>query len=344
MRRYLLALPVAAVIALAIALTGNVGAANERSSAKPLAGKTIWFADVTRGNAILDAYVQGVNSVLAPAGATVIRSFALNSAGQLDLSVEAQAIDRAITRKPAAIVYWMLDPKSMKPQIKRAKQSGIATFALFAKPTGYTADGWIDLDHFKMGVVVGNYMAQKLPRGSQVTAISPALPIPAGEINIDGVVAAFKKHGLKFVGNRNQQRDLTDDADGGRQVMQGVLQRFPDLKGVYGYNDQSALGGISAIKAAGKKGQIVVASRNGVDEAIAAIKKGELLATCDIDPIKVGQYVGRAVLAHLTGKTKYANNRRMPAPPVTGCLVNKTNVNSYVPWKKRVHYAKIKEG
>ena len=124
-----------------------------------------------------------------------------------------------------------------------------------------------------MGEIVGNEMAKTLPSGAKVTVISPALPIPAGEINIDGVIAAFKKHGLVIVGNRNQQRDLTDNADGGRQVMQGILQRFPDIQGVYGYNDQSALGAIAAIKAAGKKGKIVVASRNGVDEAIVAIKK-----------------------------------------------------------------------
>jgi ribose transport system substrate-binding protein len=148
---------------------------------------------------------------------------------------------------------------------------------------------------------------------------------------------------LKIVGNPSKQRNPTDIASGAQPIMAGLLARYPDLKGMFVYNDDSAIGAISAIRAAGKRGQILVVSRNGEDPAIAAIKSGDLLATCDINPIALGENTGTAIVKELTGKAHYTDDYMLPTPSASNCLITKANVNSYVSWDKRIPYTSIAE-
>jgi ABC-type sugar transport system substrate-binding protein len=130
--------------------------------------------------------------------------------------------------------------------------------------------------------------------------------------------------------------------------MQGLLQRFPNLKGVFVYNDDSAEGAIAAIHTAHK--HILVASRNGEPPAVDLVKRGELLATCDIDPITIGEKLGTAVVQQVAGQKKFWGVK-LHGPPAAeksalwpkGCLITKQNASRYVPWDKRIRYANIGE-
>jgi ABC-type sugar transport system substrate-binding protein len=334
---------IGAVLAIATAVAGGVFAAGSGDAASgPLAGKVVWEVDVVKANPALTALAQAVNLEVAKAGGTLVRSFAVNSAGQVDLSLQAQGFDRAIAAKPAAIIWLVIDPKSMRPQVKKAKAAGIPVFALIGKPQGSTVNAIENLKNNAQGYILGKTLAKALKPGDQVSMIE-SFPTPNTIEEQAGAVKAMKEGGLKIVGDPSKQRNATDIASGAQPIMQGLLARYPDLKGMFVYNDDSAIGAISAIRAAGKRGKITVVSRNGEDPAIAAIKSGDLLATCDINPIALGRGAGAAVVRQLTGKAHYTNNFELPSPSAANCLVTKKNVNSYKSWSKRIHYVKIAE-
>jgi ribose transport system substrate-binding protein len=95
-------------------------------------------------------------------------------------------------------------------------------------------------------------------------------------------------------------------ADGQRakatQVMEDMLQAHRDLAGVFGINDDSALGAAGVIEAAGRK-DIVVIGYDATDEAQAAIRKGGPLKA---DVIQYPQVIGKTAIDliadHLAGK------------------------------------------
>jgi erythritol transport system substrate-binding protein len=60
--------------------------------------------------------------------------------------------------------------------------------------------------------------------------------------------------------------------------METILQGQADIKGVIAGNDTMALGAAAALKAAGKRG-IIVVGFDGSPDVIAAIKAGEIKAT-----------------------------------------------------------------
>jgi ribose transport system substrate-binding protein len=328
---------------VAAAVTGGFLSATSGTAASgPLAGKLVWEVDVVNANPTLTALAQAINVKVAAAGGTLVRSFAVNSAGQVDLSLQAQGFDRAIAAKPAAIIWLVIDPKSMQPQVKKATAAGIPVFALIGTPQGSTVNAIENIQNYNQGLVLGKTLAKALKPGDEVSMIE-SFPTPNTIAEQAGAMKTMKAGGLKIVGDPSKQRNATDIASGAQPIMQGLLARYPNLKGMFVYNDDSALGAISAIRAAGKRGKIVVVSRNGEDPAIAAIKAGDLLATCDINPIELGEDAGTAIVKQLTGKAHYKNNFVLPSPDASKCLVTKANVNKYVSWSKRIHYVPIAE-
>jgi ribose transport system substrate-binding protein len=336
-------------VVLAVLVAASTAAATSQApknaTAKPLQGKLVWHMDGASGNPAFSALAQGINAPLAAAGAKLVRSYSQNASGQLDIAAMAQAFDRAISAKPAAITFFVLDNKALGPQARKARDAGIPVFAFGGKPaSSVPVNAYLEVDNYGQGVVLGKQLATGMPKGSEWTVIASS-PTPNTEVMLDGATATLKASGMKMVGNRKDQRNLTDIASGGQQVMQAILQKYPDIRGVVAYNDDSALGAIAAIKAAGKKPgkDILVVSRNGAPAAIDAVRQGTLFATCDIGIPTLGITLGRAVREQLAGTHRYSNTAKITPPPAAKCLVSKKNVSKYVPWTKQVKYVKIEE-
>src|SRR5262245_56848690 len=102
------------VIVALVATVALTGTASSRPTQKPLDGKLVWEVDVLNSNPAVNGWAQGLNAVIAKSGGKLVRSFAVNQAGQVDLALQAQAFDRAIAAKPAAIIWLVIDTKSMR--------------------------------------------------------------------------------------------------------------------------------------------------------------------------------------------------------------------------------------
>ena len=328
-----------ALPALLAVLILACGGSSGTSGSGPLTGKTIWYMDILKSNAALEAVAQGMNHVVSGKGGKMIRTFAQTETGGIDLALQAQNMERAIAAKPAAIGFFELDPKNLKPQVEHATTAGVPTFGVQGKPDGYEASGWIDFDNHGNGVALANELATAMPAGSKFTIIAPP-NTGTVQIVVEAGIQTLQAKGYTFVGSIGQQRDVTDDASGGQQVMQALLQKYPDIKGVLAYNDGAALGAIAAIKALGLKGKIAVTGRNGGDDAIEAVRSGDLLATCDIQALAVGEAVGQAMVDQITGAVKYSHNKPIPNPPGS-CIVNSKNVASFKKYTEQITYVTI---
>lgn len=304
-------------------------------------GFHIWYADVMDSNPVAMAVTQGFYDTLVSNNVTVTRSLAIDpSSGQIDLTVQGQALTRAVAAEPDAIAYFVLDPTAFQPQLEQAMDGGIPVFAALGMPA-FTVNGYIAMDDEGQGYAAAKYLADNLEPGATVAIIGgPATPNVLAEEK--GALQAFNDAGMTVVGDVEQQRNLDDNAAGGQAVMQSILQRFPDVDGVFVYNDDSALGAIAAAKQAGAT--VKFTSRNGTADAVAAVKAGDLLATCDIQPVALGAALGQAVVDQLTGAHSYQNNESIPPPDSSACLVTADNVDSWKPSEELVEYRDITLG
>jgi len=84
--------------------------------------------------------------------------------------------------------------------------------------------------------------------------------------------------------------------------MEDMLQAHRDLKGVFGINDDSALGALAVLDAAGRK-DIVVVGFDATPDAQRAIKAGGALKADVIQyPKKIGHTVIEMIARHLAGE------------------------------------------
>lgn len=302
---------------------------------------SVWYADVMDSNPVANAIAQGLNATLTEAGATMTRSLAIDSTtGNIDIAAQSQALTRAVAAKPDAIAYFVLDPTASRPQLEEAQSQGMPVFAAFGKPA-FDVNAYIALADEDQGYVSAQYLAEHLPEGAKVAIIGgPSTPNVLAEEA--GALKALEEAGMTVVGDVEQQRNLSDNAAGGKEIMQGILQQHPDIQGVFVYNDDSALGAIAATKQAGA--DVLFTSRNGTTDAIAAIKAGDLLATCDIQPLELGRRLGEAILGQLEGEHDLTGTALIESPSADGCLVTADNVDEWKAPEEQIDYVQIPIG
>jgi ribose transport system substrate-binding protein len=323
----------------ALALTGC--AADEGGTPGGEERPMVWYADVMDANPVATAVTQGIYAALQENGIDMTRSLAIDAtAGAIDLSVQVQGLTRAVAADVDAIAYFVLDPTSGEPQINDALAADIPVFAVMGQP-GFEVNAFQQMDDEGQGYAAAKYLADNLPAGSKVTIISGP-PTPNVNALDKGAMRAFEEAGLTIVGDIEQQRNLDDNADGGKKVMQGILQSHPDIAGVFAMNDDTAIGAIAAAKQADKK--VLFTSRNGTTDGIGAVKSGDLLATCDIQPIQVGMAIGQAIADHLNGVKEYSGTELLEGPASDNCLITKDNADDWKPYEEQVQYKDIPLG
>jgi ABC-type sugar transport system substrate-binding protein len=310
-----------------------------------LNGKLIWYVGVAESSDAEKGISQGVNNAVTANGGKFAYSTGVNSTtGAFSLANQVLGFKRAIAAKADAIVYFALSPEAMKAQVAQARDAGIPVFAVYGKPAaGVKVNGWVDNDNVAQGRTLAGALASQLPKGSKVTVIAGISGAALAQQEIDGALAEFRAKGLNFVGSVAQQHNEQGNAAGGQTVMRGILAKFPDVKGVLAYNDESVAGAIAAAKSAGADPgkKILFVSRNGSDQGVDLIKQGSLFATCDVYPVEVGQIAAQAAADQILARKQYDGAAAIP-PPSGDCLVDAQKVDTYKKWDQRVTYVKFK--
>ena len=85
-------------------------------------------------------------------------------------------------------------------------------------------------------------------------------------------------------------------------IMEDALTTHADLAGVFGINDNSALGALRAVEAAGRK-DVVIIGYDAIPEARAAIRRGSALKADVIQyPRKIGSMTVATIARHFAGE------------------------------------------
>lgn len=107
------------------------------------------------------------------------------------------------------------------------------------------------------------------------------------------------------------------DGDRGKAIkeMQVLLEKYPELKGVYVHGDPQAIAAAEACANAGRT-DIAIVGMGGSQEAIEAIKQGKITGTSYQQPEEEGRNGVRLAVRHLNGET-LEKSYLIPCPPIT---------------------------
>ncbi|MCQ8239768.1 ABC transporter substrate-binding protein [Rhizosaccharibacter radicis] len=287
------------------------------ADAKPI--ESIGVTMGSLGNPYFVALTKGVTDA-ARAKNPSIKVTAVSA--DYDLNKQFTQIDNFIAAGVNLIVLNAVDPNAILPAIKRAQKAGIAVVAADVSAEG--ADATVETDNTMAGRLSCQFLAEKLgAKGNVVIENGPQ--VSAVTDRVKGCKEALAKApGIKIL---DSTQDGKGSRDGGLQVMQGYLIRYPDLNGVFTINDPQAIGSDLAAKQQHRSG-IVITSVDGAPDIVAALKTGGMIqASASQDPYRMGQNAVKVGQEILDGQK--------PAQPVmlmTPKLITQANVGSYVGW------------
>lgn len=250
-----------------------------------------------------------------------------------DVNKQVSQFDQLLAQKVDGIAVFALDPKSLAPDVARARKAGIHLVTIDFNFTdtsaaglqGYESQVWQARD--MAAYLTAQAMAKQLGAGATIGTIDFAIKVPSIVFSIQRDVYWAEKFGLKVSGNASNP---TDDIAGGEKAMTSLLGKDNSIKGVMAYNDPSAIGAYSAARSQGITG-LALAGGNGGSDGLGAIKAGRESFTAKLDDPSMGKDFAWG-LYDLSEGVKIPTTIKAGAP----VLVDKNNVGSQVPWETQL--------
>jgi ribose transport system substrate-binding protein len=219
-----------------------------------------------------------------------------------DSARQTSQVEDFISKKVDAIVLTPADSKAVGPAIVEANQANIPVFTADIASTASRGEvvAHIASDNVQGGKVAADLMCKALA-GKGTVAIIDQPEVTSVQDRVKGF-----KDGLKA---KCPAVTIVADQDAGgdearaESVADNLLQRLPSLGGIFGINDNSALGAVAAVKAADKIGKIKIVGYDASPIGRKAIDAGQMVGDPQQHPDVIGQLTIDAIHDYFAGKT-----------------------------------------
>lgn len=200
-------------------------------------------------------------------------------ASESAIADQVSMVENAVTRKVAAIVLAPSDPDALIPAIKKAWEARIPVVLIDSAiaPSGKKYyQSFLSTDNEAAGAQSAKALISKIGTTGKIAIMSYV----AGTGSEQGRVGGFKRYveknsQLKIVGTYYSQSQMATALN----QTTDILASHPDLKGIFGANEPTAIGMGRALVQAGKVGKVVGVGFDGNEDLRDFVKDGTLYAT-----------------------------------------------------------------
>lgn len=220
-----------------------------------------------------------------------------------DNSKQQSQVEDFISQKVDAIVLTPYDSTAIGSAIVEANNAKIPVFTADIASTSKqgTVVAHIASNNVQGGMEAGKLMCQAVKSEANPTvAVIDEPEVTSVQDRVKGFKEALAKDcpNVKLVadisagGQRTKASSVADD----------LLQRDPNLSGIFGINDDSALGAMKSVQAAGRAGKVVIVGYDATPEARDAIKAGTMYGDAIQHPDQIGKLTIDAIHDYFSGK------------------------------------------
>lgn len=220
-------------------------------------------------------------------------------AGEGDLARQTSQVENFITQKMNAIIIAPVDSRGIVSAVDEANHAGIPVFTADIASAGGHVTSHIASDNAQAGGLLGEYMASRL-KGKGDIAILDQPTVSSVIDRVRGFREAIAKYpGIHVVADPAVDRGLRDLS---KNKVDNLLQAHPNLVGIFGSNDDCALGALASVRAAGRS-NIVIVGFDATPEARSAISSGGPLEADAVQyPVVIGRKTIETVYRALHGE------------------------------------------
>jgi ribose transport system substrate-binding protein len=273
----------------AVALIVSVGCQHTSGPKRPVIGVSL----LTETHTFFKELERGLRDEAAARGLDIVVV-----ACEMDPAKQAAQIEDFVAQRVAAILLAPCDSNAVGSHLAGPERAGIPVFTVDIAARSGKVVSHVASDNVQGGRLAARAMATALgDRGNVLIIDHPT--VASVQDRVRGFEEELSHHPQIHIVGR-------PSADGQRAkamaVMEDMLQAHHDLNGVFGINDDSALGALSVIESA-RRADIAIVGYDATDEAQAAMRKGTALKAEVIQhPGTIGKTAVDVIARYLKGE------------------------------------------
>lgn len=296
-RRQLMTAAATSVLALALAAcgqngTGTAGSTGAAGSDKP------YIAIVSKGfqHQFWQAVKKGAEQEAAKQGATITFE---GPATEKEVEAQITMLTNALAKQPKAIGFAALDSKSAEGLLQQAKSTNIPVIAFDSGVESDVPLTTAATDNTAAAAEAAKHMSELLGGQGKVGMIVHDQTSLTGQQRRDGFTDWMEANapGITLIPVQYGDGDQAKSAD----ITKSILAANPDVKGIYGANEGSAIGIVKGVQEAGKTGITIIGFDSGKAQ-IDAINSGLMAGAITQNPVGMGEELVKAAMKAIKGE------------------------------------------
>lgn len=223
-------------------------------------------------------------------------------ASESDIAAQVNMVDNAINRGVAGIVLAPSDPEALVPSVQRAYESGIPVViidSMLAEGAEQYYQAFLSTDNRAAGELMARTMIDAIGTEGEIAVMS-YVPGVGSEI---GRVGGFTDYieansDIEIVSTLYSQSQMATALN----QTTDILSAYPELDGIFGANEPTAVGMGRAIVQAGREGSLVALGFDGNEDLQQFVRDGVLEAIAVQGSFQMGELGVQTIAKILAGE------------------------------------------
>ena len=218
-----------------------------------------------------------------------------------DRAQQITVVEDFISRGVDGIVLAPLDDRALMRPVRDAVRENIPVVIIDSALEGEDFISFVATDNYKGGVLAGRRMGELLQGEGNILMIRYQAGSASTTKREAGFLDTVKEGfpGLEFLVQDQYAGSTTETA---YQLAENLLNRFPDVDGIFCPNESSTFGTLRALQEAGKAGEIIFLGFDSSPKLVQGLQEGHIHGLVLQDPVKMGYLGVHQMVLHLKGQ------------------------------------------
>lgn len=209
-------------------------------------------------------------------------------------------IEVALSKNPSALCLAALDSQAVTGLLEQAKSANIPIVGFDSGVDSDIPVATAATNNIAAAGVAADKMAEAIGGKGKIALVVHDQTSRTGIDRRDGFVQRIEEKypDIEIVDIQYGEGDHLKSTD----VAKSMMQANPDIVGMFGANEGSAIGVLNAVKELGKAGDIIIIGYDSGKLQQDAIKAGEMYGAVTQDPIGIGYKAVEAAVKAINGE------------------------------------------
>jgi ribose transport system substrate-binding protein len=288
----------AALAAMSLALGLSACGSDDGGGGGSASGDQPYIAIVSKGfqHQFWQAVKKGAEQEAKKQGARITFE---GPATETEVEAQINMLNNALAKDPDALGFAALDSKAAAPLLTQAEDKDIPVIAFDSGVESDIPLTTAATDNKAAAAEAAKHMAELIGNKGKVAMVVHDQTSRSGIDRRDGFVDWMKENApdVELLPVQYGAGDQAKSAD----ITKSIIQSNPDVAGIYGSNEGSAIGVVKGVEESGKKGITVVGFDSGQAQ-IDAINNGVMAGAITQNPVGMGAELVKAAMKGIKGE------------------------------------------